>query len=332
MDVVRYYLALSVIVAHFNHLTGNDIPWPTTSYSAVGGFFALSGYLIFYSYIKHPRLKDYLTNRAMRLLPPYALVVTLSAIGLCALSYLTPGEYFSNPGFWKYLLANLSFLNFLHPVLPGVFTGSEFTDCAVNGSLWTMKVEWSLYLSVPIVAWFISKRLLRRDAVFILLILFSVAYSCFFYSRYIATEQKIYEILSRQFFGQLLYFYTGVIVYFHYEKFMSYRWWILVVDAVLLLASSHIPLYDMTLRPFVNATAVLLVALWGDWGYRFSRHDNVSYDMYLFHFPIIQIAVYMGVNRLSPVTGLLTVITVTAIVSAISWNIVGRPIRKIRRG
>ena len=41
MDLVRYYLALSVLIAHFNYLTGFEIPWPTNSFTGVGGFFAV---------------------------------------------------------------------------------------------------------------------------------------------------------------------------------------------------------------------------------------------------------------------------------------------------
>lgn len=42
MGLVRYYLALAVVVAHFNAIFGTELYFPTSSYNAVGGFFALS--------------------------------------------------------------------------------------------------------------------------------------------------------------------------------------------------------------------------------------------------------------------------------------------------
>lgn len=52
VGLVRYYLALSVLIVHFNSLTGSNIFWPTSSYAGVGGFFALSGFLMYGSYLK----------------------------------------------------------------------------------------------------------------------------------------------------------------------------------------------------------------------------------------------------------------------------------------
>ena len=148
MGLVRYYLAFAVFVAHFNAVYDAGIWFPTDGYNAVGGFFALSGFLVYPSYLKHRNLKDYMLRRVRRIFPPYMFIVLLCAFALVFVSTLPASEYFFNAQWLKYLASNLTFMNFLCPELPGVF--QDLPVKAVNGSLWTMKVEILLYLSVPV--------------------------------------------------------------------------------------------------------------------------------------------------------------------------------------
>lgn len=155
MGAVRYILAVSVIIYHVGGLMGFEVSWPIPSYIAVGAFFALSGFLVFGSFLHSHSLKSFLERRARRIMPPYISVVLFCAVALVGVSTFPAIRYFTSPDWWRYLVANLSFMNFLAPTLPGVFDGYEHP--AVNGSLWTMKVEWMLYLSVPVVAWLLAR-------------------------------------------------------------------------------------------------------------------------------------------------------------------------------
>lgn len=319
MDAVRYVLAFSVLISHFYTLTGlGDNWWPIPSSVAVGGFFALSGFLVYPSYERHRRMGRYIGSRARRILPPYFLIVIAAAVGLVFCSSLSAADYFLSADFWRYLGANICFLNFLHPSLPGVFDGPEYAMPAVNGSLWTMKVEWLLYLSVPAVSWLTLRIRRRRTVVFLLIIVMSVVWRVVFRQMYADTGRELYNILSRQIFGQLDYFYIGVLCYFYYRLLIRYRWPILAVCCLLL------PIGGEVVAPAACAVLVLWVSLVGDWGKRLSHGDNVSYDMYLFHFPIIQVAIYMGVDTLHPLAGLAAVTAVTVAASWLSWHFVGR--------
>lgn len=62
-DIIRYYLSFIVVFAHFSILSGaNNFNWITSSGEAVSGFFILSGFLVYYSFMKKPQLNDYIKN------------------------------------------------------------------------------------------------------------------------------------------------------------------------------------------------------------------------------------------------------------------------------
>lgn len=327
MGVIRYILALAVIVEHFNILTGGDIYFPFTSYQAVGGFFTLSGFLIYGSYLKKRKFLPYITSRMIRLLPAYFFVVLAFAVGLVGVSSLPPGEYFINSGFWKYLAANLSFMNFLQPSLPGVFEGFEVP--AINGSLWTLKVEWMLYLSVPLAVWIIGKFRNRATLTFVIIFVVSVSYGIFFRYLYVETGKQIYEILGRQMFGQLSFFYCGVMVYKWFDVFMRYRWYLIAVAAAWFLVTTHGDYLAILFDPIAFTILVIGFSMIGKWGTWEGKHDNVSYNMYLVHFPVCQLVAYFG---LMPFLGqwecFAIVIAVTFAISVIMNHFIEKPVQK----
>lgn len=331
MDVVRYVLAISIIVSHVDILMGYDVWWPVSPYTCVSAFFALSGFLIYPSYLKHKTLKSYVAARARRILPSYMFIVVACAIGLAAVSTLPARDYFASSGLWAYLAANLSFLNFLHPSLPGVFDNPEFAMPAVNGALWTMKVEWALYLTFPITAWGLLKMKNRGRMTLLLIILAaSILYRLGFIYMYEHTGKAIYDILGRQFFGQLAFFYAGVILYFKKDWLVNNRWWVIGGVIALLLAEPYIPYGRPLLSPLTISTAVVWLSIIGEWGRSLSRHDNVSYDIYLFHFPIIQLAVQGGLKEWPWWGSFLLITAVTAILAVIEWNVIGKPFYRRR--
>lgn len=288
MGLVRYYLAFAVFVAHFNVVFDTDIYFPTSSYNAVGGFFALSGFLVYRSFLKSTSVKSYLLKRARRILPPYIFIVLVCAFGLVLVSDLSLKDYFFNIQWIKYLVSNLLFLNFIEPELPGVFRNLGVH--AVNGSLWTMKIEVMLYVSVPVVAWLFSKVHRKWEKADIMMLfgaiyLFSIIYRITFHELYAAYGHELFNILSRQVFGQLMYFYAGVFIYFQYKRFMRYRLHIVAGCVLFMLLGDYIPYYQFIISPLVVSSLVIFFSSFKMMPV-FNRH-NISYDIYLFHMPIM---------------------------------------------
>lgn len=330
MMVVRYYLSFCVLLAHLSVLTGLNYPWIQRGTVDVGCFFAISGFLMFPSFQKRPTLKHYISRRARRILPPYVFIILLAAFGLVFISELSPADYFSNAGFWQYLLANLSFLNFLQPNLPGVFNGDIFETSAVNGSLWTMKGEWVCYLSVPLV--FFAVRKLKKSSGGILLASIAI---CAIIMRAALLEMAnssangIYQIIAKQFGTLLVFFYIGALINYYFDFFKKHHWHILTFDVITIIFSDHIPFYDSILQPIVAGSMVLWFSMIGSWGKRLAHHDSISYDIYLFHFPIIQLAIYWGLPKtLHPLATLAIVVAITVGLAYLSYNLIGKRFSK----
>lgn len=297
MDLMRYVLAIAVIIAHVDYLVGFSLPFPFSSFEAVGGFFAISGFLMYPNYVRHADLVKYTRQRARRILPPYIFIVVACAIGFCLVSSLPPRAYFSSNGLLAYLAANLSFLNWLHPDLPGVFQDPAYITPAVNGSLWTMKVEWCLYFSVPCFVWMLSRlRIGARYWLPLAVIMASVAYRLFFTYMYNRSGNEVYDILRRQIFGQLSFFYAGMLVWFVKDFFTKHIGVMLLAGLSLRLLLPHMPLsLQILMEPFAVTAIVLSISLL-PWDIRWLRHRrNISYEMYLFHFPLIQLGIWLGI-------------------------------------
>ncbi len=325
MAFVRYILSFCVLIAHTAALASVDLPLKSYSFVAVGGFFALSGFLLFGSFQRHPSIKYYFSKRARRILPPYFLVVIICALFLVTVSSMSFKDYYSNIGFWEYLGANLSFLNFLHPSLPGVFEGSEFYEPAVNGSLWTMKGEWVCYISVPVLYFLIKKKNSPKFIISTIIIICLILKLIFIYIGDFTGKQIFYTI-EKQFSSLFIFFFTGALINLLYDKFLKFRWYIFFVDILIIVFSGYYEsLYYLFLRPFVIASLVIWFSQVGKWGYFMRNHEDLSYDIYLFHYPVIQLAVLWGLpERLSPFILLLLIASITTVLSYISWNLVGK--------
>lgn len=152
LHIMRFLASLLVIYSHafpaalgrgnsdiLNRFTNDEISLGGVS---VAMFFLCSGYLIAKSSSRQKRAVEFFSARLIRLLPPLALVITVSVILGAFLTKLSFAEYFSSPITYKYLLNILLFRIY---ELPGVFTENPY-DGVVNGSLWTLQVEFLCYI------------------------------------------------------------------------------------------------------------------------------------------------------------------------------------------
>ena len=208
VNFIRYVFAYALIIFHYNILSGHDVFWLLQGGYRIKAFFILTGFLTFYSYFKHPGAKEFAKRRFKRLVPSYVFTVLLCFFGCSLLSENSFAEYFTSSQSYRYLVANLTFLNFLGPDLPGVFTQNE--SQAVNGSLWTMKIDIMFYVTVPFLYYLFRKYPKRWVLAGIFLI--TVIYNEVFEYLYQHSGSSLYLMLKRQIGGQYIYFLAGMCI------------------------------------------------------------------------------------------------------------------------
>lgn len=317
-DLLRLLFAGTVCLVHSYELSGfQALAWISHSFSsavAVKAFFVVSGFLIFMSYERSSSLGSYASKRARRIYPAYFAVVMLCAIGLAAVSTKNLGDYFSL-AWLKYLVANLAFLNFVQPSLPGVFEANKLA--AVNGALWTLKIEVMFYFSVPVFVFLFRK--FSHLPMLALAYGASVAYAALMTAAAARTGSGMYAELARQLPGQLSYFMAGAFLYYFLPLFERRVGLFLAAAALALLVDAWFPL--PLLEPFALATVVVFFGLFLYLG-NFGKFGDFSYGMYILHFPIIQLLLQSGWFGDRPWQFLATVLLLTTAGAIAMWHLV----------
>jgi peptidoglycan/LPS O-acetylase OafA/YrhL len=161
--VLRLLAALMVVLGHSFLIVGGGVhvdeplhrilPRTYSHLAGVAMFFAISGYLITLSFERKPDLVRFARARVLRLWPALAVVVAAWAFVLGPMLTTLPlGEYFGKGDdhgtAYRYFWSNVSLFR-LWPWLPGLFESNPIAR-HVNGSLWTIPWEATMYIAVAL--------------------------------------------------------------------------------------------------------------------------------------------------------------------------------------
>ena len=330
LDCLRLVLASIVVLFHISALTNlpafSLLGKYCSPHFAVRSFFVISGLLIYRSYSRSSSVASYFDKRARRIYPAYCTVIAIAAVALCPLSSLSPLQYFGL-GFWKYLGANLLFLNFLAPSLPGVFASNSIT--AVNGALWTLKIEVVFYLFVPVMHYLCSRFGTRLIAgtIFVLSSFWKYGFAWLASTHHanglysLDTSRNIYAQLDVQFPAQLVYFAAGVLLLIYFDTLKLYFRSILFITVCLFLIDQFFT-GDLLDVFWISG----LVSIFGFWHYlgNFSKRGDFSYGVYIVHWPILQTLIAFGLIRLHPAVLFVLSISLIGLASVLMWHLVER--------
>lgn len=320
-DGLRLIFAAMVVLFHVGLLSQAPSLAPLSRYIsstfAVQSFFVVSGFLVTMSYENTSSLADYGKKRVLRIAPAYIVVVLAAAFALAPLSTLPAPSFFAASEWRSYVVSNLMLSNFKQPTLPGVFTGNA--EAAVNGSLWTIKLEVMFYCAVPVIVW--AVRRFGYKPVLAGLFLVSIVWHGGFLYVSDLRNSDFAARLAKQLPGQLAFFGGGAFAFYRTKAGLPPPpAWAAAAGALGYALSSGL-LYTI-LAPI----CVTLIVYWASIGvpplWSARRRGDFSYGLYLYHFPIAQALIAMGAFAVAPLLGLVAVCALALLASIVSWHLI----------
>lgn len=291
-DFLRLLFASFVIITHSYPLSGiKECDWlcqltngqTSLSYIGVRGFFAISGFLIYQSVVRSTGVIQYYWKRFLRLFPGLFVVLFLTVL-LAPFIYENKNiAYLENKEVWTYIPNNMSLYNLQYSI-QGVFEKNYYKN-AINGSLWTIPYEFTLYILLSVFIFFKGKVIYKRIALLSLMIFFLLGNILFYeqlgnYFFYLNSGMFLnlgayfiigallaaFNIQNFKFLNQVLYFsLVGLLFSLIFHQFYIFKFILLPITIIL---------FGMRSTPFINKTGKCI--------------GDVSYGMYIYGFPVQQ--------------------------------------------
>lgn len=317
-DFLRFFFAFNILLAHLWELSQSRSLHFLFNFSdpniGVKGFFVISGYLVAKSYTNTPSLKKYFMKRAKRILPAYIFVVLFATVFLSFFSTYNFSEYFSDPSVFQYFGWNIIFLNFMHPCLPGLFDNNLL--CAVNGALWTLKIEEGFYVILPLIFHLILK---TKKPFVILLSIYLLSIIYWFVMDFYFNK----PVLAKQLPGYLAYFAVGIFLFLNFQSLIKNKRNILFIAVSTLVILSFLDLQINIFYPAAFGIIVIIAAYSLPFLNNFGKYGDFTYGIYIYHFPIIQLfRQYNLFERFNPILMAILVILITFLLALFSWFLI----------
>jgi peptidoglycan/LPS O-acetylase OafA/YrhL len=298
-DFLRFFFATILIISHFCILTGNNQLLPLDGGTAVKAFFSITGFLVTYSFLRRDYdIISYAKKRFARIIPAYIVTIFFCVFIGWVVTSLSTKDYFFSVQTWKYFITNIFMLNWLEPELPNTFQTNPLPQ--MDGSLWVMKQEVIFYILIPLLVFFAKK--IGKEWVCIPLTIL-----CFFIYPYVNIQTKLFT-----------YFIGGMTLMLFFDIYNKYLKYIFCISlCALLFEVCETIAFPMMLVGIAYHCKPLNL---------FKKVDNITYGLFLYHFPVIQALIHYGIADYSLTLCFILTFIITSFLATISWFCIEKPL------
>lgn len=318
LNACRLVLATEVILFHSFPLTGHVVSSKAVLQLlfsvGVDGFFALSGFLITSSWLRDPRVRGYLTARALRILPGYYVVLAVTAFIVAPLSLLiqggSPMKLLLSSAPVEYVLKNSALVQLQVDVggtprdipFPGIW----------NASLWSLVFEVACYLAVAGlgVLGLVSKRWVS-----VTLLALATIGAIFLPPLTFPGVWTIPQLAVRA----MIMFAAGALIY-QWRDVIPARWSLVAISVVIVLAAGLLPDYRVVAALPLAYAVIVSGALIKN--RRLNLRTDVSYGMYIYASPTQQLLAVGGLATFNPFVFFFVSTAATFVPATLSWFLI----------
>ncbi|ASW91990.1 acyltransferase family protein [Mycobacterium marseillense] len=332
LNAWRLALAAEVIIWHTLSDSG---PLPSARWVlqlllcvGVDGFFAISGFLITASWLNNPRLREYLTARALRILPGFYVCLLVTAFVIAPLSVAIQGGsatgLISSGAPLEYVLKN-SAVALVKFDIGGTPRGVPNAGMW-NGSLWSLVWELLCYLVVAGigVVGLAKYRWVSPTILILATIGASLLPPITFPEVLTHPGGDVRTALMFLACRTAIMFSAGAFFY-QWRDVIPARWSLVAVSVVIVVAAGALPDYRVVAAiPLAYAIIVSGSLIHNE---RLRLRTDLSYGTYIYAYPVQQLLAICGLIRWGPLVFTPVVAVATLPLAAASWFLVEKPAR-----
>jgi len=352
LNLFRLLFALQVVYMHSSawlHLPkGGAMTFDLLGlFPGVPLFFLTSGFLITDSYLNSNSLKTYAMKRGLRIYPALFINILILEFAM----YLGGNMQNFNISFLKYI-------EYLFAYISTASSGSATTLLGVNGSdiytmngffkaypsgvLWTLTIEITFYIALPVIFMFH-----RKNKYFTLIILSTLFIGSIFISGIASQEfyksTNMHQLLEITFLPFAWMFIIGVMARLYWNTIKVYLvnkglYFLLIYILFSYLTNKYLGSglwigYKYNLN-FVTVVEVLLLSIamlsmaFSFTNLKVNLKSDLSYSTYLYHMLVVHIILSSGMTT-NGYTYFI-IIGITLCIAYLSWNYVEKPMLKFK--
>lgn len=346
-NVFRLLFALQVVYMHTSHwleLPKGGVMFDFLAlFPGVPLFFMVSGFLITDSYLNSTSIKSYAVKRGLRIYPALALNILILEFAMYVGGNMS-GSTISLFQYIGYLFAYISTAAAGIGSTMAGFKGAELFNNAgffhdyPSGVLWTLTVELSFYVLLPMVLFFQNSKV--RNTLLILLFLVAIFISSQA-SKEFYESSKFHILLSISVLPYVWIFGIGVFMRLYWVQIKKYfigygLYWFglyLAYCVVMTYAFGGLGNYKTGLSIETIIQTILMAFAMFSMAFSFThikinRKIDLSYSTYLYHMLFVQILIGFGITGSAYLY--IVVLTATLAVAYLSWTYVEKPMLKLK--
>jgi peptidoglycan/LPS O-acetylase OafA/YrhL len=345
LALLRLVFAGMVLIDHafpiggFNHNVDPMWGWTrgTESFGglAVAGFFIISGFLVTRSFVESSNAIRYLWKRVLRIFPGFWVCLLVTVAVFAPLAYLH--QYGSLHGYvhgfpdspGRYLQSNYK-LAINQYNIDGLLGSSPYAHsgfpAAFDGSLWTLIYEFKCYIAVGMLG---VLGLVRHFRVGLLGLFVGLWIAQIAQSWHPGSVGRVIPFLADPQMIRLAFLFSIGCVVFLFQEYLPVSDVAAGVALGMLLASFATKLY-----PYVGGVLFAYLVFWAAVRIPIRKADkygDFSYGLYIYAFPVEQLAAIHGLYRWGFVPYVLITLVVSLGLAMISWHVVEKPAMRLKR-